>query len=105
MFTLSLSDCCLMCIFLFSLLGSNSVNVFLGLGLPWVIKTLYYQAKGKSFRVYDANLAFSVTVFLSCGVVCLLFLVLRRKVLPTFHWCIFTISINQLFSNYWYTTI
>jgi len=59
--------------------GSNSVNVFLGLGLPWVIKTLYYQAKGKSFRVYDANLAFSVTVFLSCGVVCLLFLVLRRK--------------------------
>ena len=88
-------------IFLSSLLGSNSVNVFLGLGLPWVIKTLYYRAKGKAFTVYDANLTFSVTVFLSCGVVCLLFLVLRRKVLPTVHRVIFTISISQLLCDSW----
>ena len=25
--------------------GSNSVNVFLGLGLPWVIASMYHQAK------------------------------------------------------------
>jgi solute carrier family 8 (sodium/calcium exchanger) len=25
--------------------GSNSVNVFLGLGLPWVIATIYHLAK------------------------------------------------------------
>jgi Ca2+/Na+ antiporter len=25
--------------------GSNSVNVFLGLGLPWVIATIYWTAK------------------------------------------------------------
>ena len=64
----------------FFVVGSNSVNVFLGLGLPWVIKTIYYKIKGKTVKVYDANLAFSVTVFLCCGAVCLLFLALRRKV-------------------------
>jgi solute carrier family 8 (sodium/calcium exchanger) len=25
--------------------GSNSVNVFLGLGLPWVFATIYWQIK------------------------------------------------------------
>jgi solute carrier family 8 (sodium/calcium exchanger) len=25
--------------------GSNSVNVFLGLGLPWVLAAVYWQAK------------------------------------------------------------
>ena len=60
--------------------GSNSVNVFLGLGLPWVIKTIYYKVKGKDVKVIDSNLTFSVTVFLCCGIVCLMFLVLRRKV-------------------------
>ena len=25
--------------------GSNSVNVFLGLGLPWLIAAIYHQAK------------------------------------------------------------
>jgi solute carrier family 8 (sodium/calcium exchanger) len=25
--------------------GSNSVNVFLGLGLPWVLASIYWQAK------------------------------------------------------------
>lgn len=25
--------------------GSNSVNVFLGLGLPWLIGSAYYQSK------------------------------------------------------------
>lgn len=26
--------------------GSNSVNVFLGLGLPWAIASTYWSAKG-----------------------------------------------------------
>merc|ERR1712151_697825 len=26
--------------------GSNSVNVFLGLGLPWLIGAIYWRAKG-----------------------------------------------------------
>ena len=28
--------------------GSNSVNVFLGLGLPWVIAAIYWQVKVSS---------------------------------------------------------
>jgi len=44
--------------------GSNSVNVFLGLGLPWVIAVIYYQSSGDKFNVPAGNLAFSVIVFL-----------------------------------------
>ena len=29
--------------------GSNAVNVFLGLGLPWVIAAHYADSKGKDF--------------------------------------------------------
>ena len=31
--------------------GSNSVNVFLGLGLPWTIAAFYYLAQGKNFCI------------------------------------------------------
>jgi solute carrier family 8 (sodium/calcium exchanger) len=44
--------------------GSNSVNVFLGLGLPWVIAVIYYESSGDKFIVPAGNLAFSVIVFL-----------------------------------------
>merc|ERR1711959_352650 len=33
--------------------GSNSVNVFLGLGLPWVIATLYEEKTPPSVKGYD----------------------------------------------------
>ena len=33
--------------------GSNSVNVFLGLGLPWIIGTIYYKAKFVSAQIFD----------------------------------------------------
>jgi solute carrier family 8 (sodium/calcium exchanger) len=29
--------------------GSNSVNVFLGLGLPWVLAAIYWQLKVRSY--------------------------------------------------------
>ena len=35
--------------------GSNSVNVFLGLGLPWVIATIYWEAKVR-YRIFLNNL-------------------------------------------------
>ncbi|XP_077988867.1 sodium/calcium exchanger 1-like [Glandiceps talaboti] len=59
--------------------GSNSVNVFLGLGLPWVINVMYKYAKNKKLYISTDNLDLSVTVFTSCGAVCILLLVLRRK--------------------------
>ena len=29
-----------------NIMGSNSANVFLGLGIPWVIASIYYQVRG-----------------------------------------------------------
>jgi solute carrier family 8 (sodium/calcium exchanger) len=55
--------------------GSNAVNIFLGLGLPWVIGTLY---KGGTYDVPKGDLAFSVKVFVSCACTCLLTLQVRR---------------------------
>jgi len=77
--------------------GSNSVNVFLGLGLPWVIGSLYWAANGKSTQwiftypeqhakyanaqlvVLSGDLTFSVCCFTLCAVVVLTVLMYRRK--------------------------
>lgn len=40
--------------------GSNSVNVFLGLGLPWTIAATYYLVNGEPFVVPAGDLGFSV---------------------------------------------
>jgi Ca2+/Na+ antiporter len=66
--------------------GSNSVNVFLGLGLPWVIAAHWYEAVGKAgnggepYKVPAGDLAFSVGLFLGVSITTLLTLVIRRKV-------------------------
>ena len=67
--------------------GSNSVNVFLGLGLPWVLATIYegntpasvkgYDSKGKYF-VPSESLGFSVVIFVICAILCILLLLFRR---------------------------
>ncbi|XP_070172834.1 sodium/calcium exchanger 2-like isoform X3 [Littorina saxatilis] len=59
--------------------GSNSVNVFLGLGLPWVIKTIHALIYGYTFKVKTDNLAQSVTIFGTAGTICIVCLLLRRK--------------------------
>jgi len=67
--------------------GSNSVNVFLGLGLPWLIATVVHSASGYapeieldgvkttmpkgSYAVAAGSLGFSVVLFCCCGIVCL----------------------------------
>ncbi|RMX37255.1 hypothetical protein pdam_00011391, partial [Pocillopora damicornis] len=60
--------------------GSNSVNVFLGLGLPWVISTCYHAVKKTKYIVYSGNLTFSVLVFTTFGLICLATLVIRRMI-------------------------
>merc|ERR1719240_2087845 len=55
--------------------GSNSVNVFLGLGLPWVMASLYWQGKGQSFIVEAKSLAKSVYTFTVCAFLCIVILV------------------------------
>jgi len=69
--------------------GSNSVNVFLGLGLPWVIACTYEaqstrknlngkQVDGKYYVPAD-SLGFSVVVFVICAITCVITLLIRRK--------------------------
>lgn len=80
--------------------GSNSVNVFLGLGLPWTMGSIYWLAKEESrewqerypevaarennsptFVVPSGNLGFSVLVFTCCSFAALLILNLRRRLI------------------------
>ncbi|CAD7941387.1 unnamed protein product [Amoebophrya sp. A120] len=82
--------------------GSNSVNVFLGLGLPWMIGAFYWNAEGRTpeweakiaqkklslltnpdlkdggFVVVAGSLGYSVTIFTLTAFACLGTLVLRR---------------------------
>eukprot|EP00945_MAST-04E_sp_MAST-4E-sp1_P003556 g3556.t1 len=51
--------------------GSNSVNVFLGQGLPWLIASVYYASKGEEYKVSAGSLGFSLVVFLPCAILCI----------------------------------
>jgi len=48
--------------------GSNSVNVFLGLGLPWLIATIYWQVKEvrKAAREILVRVLFLLFPLFSC---------------------------------------
>ncbi|XP_046648240.1 sodium/calcium exchanger 1-like [Daphnia pulicaria] len=58
--------------------GSNSVNVFLGLGLPWLIASIYHTSMGGEFKVEAGSLGFSITIFTITAVLSLGLLVTRR---------------------------
>lgn len=83
--------------------GSNSVNVFLGLGLPWSIGAIYWAAVGQTnewrekyaketridfasleasgvgkFVVVGGDLGFSVGLFTGLAVLCIIALIARR---------------------------
>ena len=63
--------------------GSNAVNVFLGLGLPWCIATIVHGLTGYDggvYRVEAGDLAFSIAIFCPCACACLLLLFLRRYI-------------------------
>jgi solute carrier family 8 (sodium/calcium exchanger) len=59
--------------------GSNSVNVFLGLGLPWTLGALHWEGKGTVFAVPAGNLVFSVIVFVVVALMCFSVLAARRR--------------------------
>ena len=60
--------------------GSNSVNVFLGLGLPWVIAVSYKSSMNEEYNVPSGNLKFSVFVFLCVAILTFIILIIRRIV-------------------------
>ena len=60
--------------------GSNSVNVFLGLGLPWLLASLYHKFNDTKYVVPGGDLGFSVAVFTVCAFLFVILMVFRRKV-------------------------
>merc|ERR1719228_2020713 len=65
--------------------GSNSVNVFLGLGIPWIIAAIYHAAVSPEgvFEVKAGALTFSVTIYIICAFTAIVLIFLRRF-LPIF---------------------
>lgn len=59
--------------------GSNSVNVFLGLGLPWMIASIYHVVNGSTFEVKGGSLGFSVMLYTITAIICVGLLMLRRS--------------------------
>nr|XP_046266675.1 sodium/calcium exchanger 2a isoform X2 [Scatophagus argus] len=59
--------------------GSNAVNVFLGIGVAWTVAAVYWEVKGKVFRVDPGSLAFSVTLFTIFAFFSMGVLMLRRR--------------------------
>ncbi|KAL2535285.1 Magnesium/proton exchanger [Forsythia ovata] len=61
---------------------SNSVNIYVGIGIPWLIDTLYnFIAYREPLRIENADgLSYSLLVFFSTSVGCIGVLVLRRLV-------------------------
>lgn len=58
--------------------GSNSVNVFLGLGVAWSIAAIAKAVNGEKFDVPAGNLGFSVVVFCVAAVLAIGIMMLRR---------------------------
>ena len=58
--------------------GSNSVNVFLGLGVAWSIAAIANAARGQPFIVEAGSLGFSVVVFCCTALIAITMLMLRR---------------------------
>nr|GMD64003.1 pentatricopeptide repeat-containing protein At3g62890 [Ipomoea batatas] len=62
---------------------SNSVNIYVGIGIPWLIDTLYnYFAFNEPLRIQNAKgLSFSLLIFFATSVGCIGVLVFRRVTL------------------------
>jgi solute carrier family 8 (sodium/calcium exchanger) len=66
--------------------GSNAVNVFLGLGLPWMIATIWEGGvylnteENNGYYIEAGSLGFSVVVFTCLAVTCIITIIIRRNV-------------------------
>ena len=58
--------------------GSNSVNVYLGIGLAWSVAAIYHTVQGRKFEVDPGSLGFSVFVFCIEALLGIAFLMFRR---------------------------
>eukprot|EP00092_Neocalanus_flemingeri_P005435 GFUD01005858.1.p1 GENE.GFUD01005858.1~~GFUD01005858.1.p1 ORF type:complete len:850 (-),score=199.84 GFUD01005858.1:223-2772(-) len=62
--------------------GSNSVNVFMGLGIPWMIASIYHAIYNPDvgFKVDAGALVFSVLLYTVCAILGLGLILVRRFV-------------------------
>ncbi|CAN8285830.1 unnamed protein product [Cochlearia groenlandica] len=62
---------------------SNSVNIYVGIGVPWLINTVYnYIAYREPLYIENAKgLSFSLLIFFATSVGCVVVLVLRRLII------------------------
>ncbi|KAK9161593.1 hypothetical protein Syun_007934 [Stephania yunnanensis] len=62
---------------------SNSVNIYVGIGVPWLIDTAYnYIAYKEPLRIQNAaGLSFSLLIFFLTSIGCIAVLVLRRLII------------------------
>jgi len=58
--------------------GSNSVNVFLGLGLPWLMAVVIKSSRGEKYLVPAGTLGFSVFLFSITAMLAILLLFIKR---------------------------
>lgn len=86
--------------------GSNSVNVFLGLGLPWCIATFYAASNPdmypNGYVVPTGSLSLSVAVFAPLAILTLLSLLFNRMMIggvvggsSTYRWVGFSIYVSM----------
>lgn len=61
-----------------NLTGSNSVNVFLGIGCAWTLASIYHATQGTIFYVEPGTLGFSVMIFCMLAILCIALLMYRR---------------------------
>jgi Ca2+/Na+ antiporter len=59
--------------------GSNGVNVFLGIGLPWLIAAAYQEANGETFVVRSNGFGLSVFTFIVCACIFLAMMLYRKS--------------------------
>ncbi|GAB2281600.1 hypothetical protein Dimus_016178 [Dionaea muscipula] len=66
-----------------NIICSNSVNIYVGIGIPWLINTAYnFYAYNKPLYIRDAGgLSFSLVIFFITAFGCIAVLVLRRLTL------------------------
>lgn len=58
--------------------GSNSVNVFLGLGVPWTLSAAYAAATGGTFVARSNGIGLSLLTYVGCALVFFSILAVRR---------------------------
>ncbi|XP_076460202.1 sodium/calcium exchanger 1-like [Babylonia areolata] len=60
--------------------GSNSVNVFMGVGISWMVASFYWSAQGKTFEVPAGSLSFSVVLYTTFATAAILVIIARRYI-------------------------